>query len=77
MFDPVVLKPENQTIKRTAKHEVHDETKSMTEDSRVIPGTAVKNLTASRWPWKQSCAWAMEQKGTNVPAVTLSLFSSP
>lgn len=26
-----------------------------------LPGTETKNLTASRWPWKQSCAWAMEQ----------------
>lgn len=43
----------------------------------VVPGTAVKNLTASLCPWKQSWACAMEQKGTKVPAVTLSLFSSP
>lgn len=42
-----------------------------------LPGTAVKNFTASLWPWKESWAWAMEQYGTNVPAVTLSLLSSP
>lgn len=42
-----------------------------------LPGTAVKNLTASLCPWKHSWACAMEQKGTKVPAVTLSLLSSP
>lgn len=45
--------------------------------SKTLPGTATKNLTASRCPWKQSCACAIEQYGMNVPGVTLSLFSSP
>jgi len=45
--------------------------------NKTSPGTATKNLTASRCPWKQSCACAIEQYGMNVPGVTLSLFSSP
>lgn len=53
-------------------------TQTLDAHSRVCsPGTAVKNFTASLWPWKESWAWAMEQYGTKVPGVTLSLFSSP
>jgi len=36
-----------------------------------VPGTATKNLTASRWPWNESCACAMEQYGIKLPGVTL------
>lgn len=36
------------------------------------PGTATKNLTASRWPWNESWAWDMEQYGISRPD-----FSSP
>jgi hypothetical protein len=36
----------------------------------VLPGTATKNLTASRWPWKESWACDMLQNGTNVSAVS-------
>ena len=39
----------------------------------LIPGTATKNLTASLWPWKDNCAWAMEQYGVKVAGVTLSV----
>ena len=39
----------------------------------LIPGTATKNLTASLWPWKDNCAWAMEQYGVKVAGMTLSV----
>lgn len=29
----------------------------------ATPGTATKNVTASRWPWKLSWAWAIEHQG--------------
>lgn len=50
---------------------------NLRNNNKSSPGTATKNLTASRCPWKQSCACAIEQYGMNVPGVTLSLFSSP
>ena len=40
------------------------------------PGTDTKNLTASLWPWKESCAWDMEQKGVKVPGITRSAASA-
>ena len=40
--------------------------------SQVSPGTETKNLTASLWPWNDSWAWDIEQKGVKVPGTTRS-----
>lgn len=41
----------------------------------AAPGTATKKVTASRWPWNDSCACAMEHHGSapaGDPAATTS-----
>ena len=41
-----------------------------------MPGTATKNLTASLWPWNDSCACVILQYGIMLPALTLSVLLS-
>lgn len=36
-----------------------------------VPGTATKNFTASRCPWKLSCACAIEQYGIKLEDTTV------
>lgn len=36
-------------------------------DPGAAPGTATKKVTASRWPWKLSCACAIEHCGILPP----------
>ena len=45
-------------------------------DSQSSPGTDTKNLTASLWPWNESCAWDMEHSGVKVAGITLSAASA-
>uniref|UniRef100_A0A8D9BFZ0 Uncharacterized protein n=1 Tax=Cacopsylla melanoneura TaxID=428564 RepID=A0A8D9BFZ0_9HEMI len=41
-----------------------------------LPGTDTKNLTASLWPWNESCACAMEQYGMKLPGDTTAVVGS-
>lgn len=46
----------------------------------AAPGTATKNFTASRWPWKLSWAWAMLHSGillVELDAPSVTTWASP